>query len=133
LILLDTHVLIWLDSADSRLGADAKATIEEAHQAGEVAVSAISFWETSMLIQRGRLKLDLPIHAWREDLLSAGLHEVVLDGGIGITAATLDGFHGDPADRIIASTALIRGDLLLTADRQILEWSGTLKRLDARR
>jgi PIN domain nuclease of toxin-antitoxin system len=43
LILLDTHVLLWLDSADPRLGAAAREAIDEAHRAGELAVSAISF------------------------------------------------------------------------------------------
>jgi PIN domain nuclease of toxin-antitoxin system len=68
LILLDTHVLLWLDSADPRLGAEARVAIDEAHRAGELAVSAISFWETAMLIEKGRLQLDLPVHAWRQDL-----------------------------------------------------------------
>lgn len=53
-----------------------------------------------MLIEKGRLKLDIPSHIWRQDLLSAGLREVAVDGEIGITAATLEGFHGDPADRL---------------------------------
>jgi PIN domain nuclease of toxin-antitoxin system len=133
LILLDTHVLLWLDSADPRLGAEARRAIDEAHQAGELAVSAISFWETAMLIEKGRLQLDIPAHAWRQDLLSAGLHEIAMDGEIGIAAATLAGFHGDPADRLITSSALVRGDRLLTADEKILDWEGALQRQDARR
>lgn len=32
----------------------------------------------------------------------------------------LDNFHGDPADRIIAATAMNREAILLTRDRQIL-------------
>lgn len=131
--LLDTHVLVWLDSADSRLGAEARKAIEEAHQAGELAVSAISFWETAMLVERGRLDLDIPAHAWRQDLLSAGLREIAVDGEIGIAAVTLEGFHGDPADRLITATAMVRGDRLLTADRQILDWTGAVQRQDARR
>jgi PIN domain nuclease of toxin-antitoxin system len=132
LILLDTHVLLWLDSADPRLGTTARRAIDEAHRAGELAVSAISFWETGMLIEKGRLKLDIPTHLWRQDLLSAGLREVAVDGEIGITAATLEGFHGDPADRLITSTALVRGDRLLTADGKILDWEGAAQRQDAR-
>jgi PIN domain nuclease of toxin-antitoxin system len=132
-MLLDTHVLIWLDSADPRLGVKAREAIEEAHRAGELAVSAISFWETAMLVEKGRVELALPVHDWRQDLLSAGLREIAVDGGIGITAATLEGFHGDPADRLITSTALLRGDRLLTADGKILDWGGTVQRQDARR
>ena len=133
MILLDTHVLLWLDSADPRLGTEAREAIDEAHRAGELAVSAISFWETAMLIEKGRLKLDMPVHVWRQDLLSAGLREIAVDGEIGITAATLQGFHGDPADRLITSTALVRGDRLLTADGKILDWEGVVQRQDARR
>ncbi len=132
MILLDTHVLLWLDSADARLGTAARRAIDEAHRAGELAVSAISFWETAMLIEKGRLQLDIPAHVWRQDLLSAGLREVAVDGEIGITAATLSGFHGDPADRLITSTALVRGDRLLTADGKILDWEGAAQRQDAR-
>jgi len=133
LILLDTHVLLWLDSADPRLGSEARKAIDAAHQNGELAVSAISFWETAMLIEKGRLQLDLPVQGWREDLLSAGLREIAVDGEIGITAATLQGFHGDPADRLITSSALMLGDRLLTADERILDWEGALQRQDARR
>ena len=53
MILLDTHVLLWLDSADPRLGTESRAAIDEAYRAGELAVSAISFWETAMLIEKG--------------------------------------------------------------------------------
>ncbi|MYC63391.1 MAG: type II toxin-antitoxin system VapC family toxin [Caldilineaceae bacterium SB0661_bin_34] len=54
-----------------------------------------------------------------------------VDGGIGIRANALPGFHAGPADRIIVSTAL-EGYRLLTADDGILRWSGNLNRLDAR-
>ena len=125
-------MLIWLDGADPRLGTGARATIEEAHQAGELVVSAISFWEAAMLVERGRLELDISNRAWRQDLLSAGLGEIAVDGDIGITAATLVGFHGDPADRLITSTALLRGDRLLIVDQKILAWDGAVMRQDAR-
>jgi PIN domain nuclease of toxin-antitoxin system len=68
LTLLDTHVLIWLDGADPRLGTEARAAIDEAHQTGELAVSAVSFWEAAMLVEKGRLELSIPAHVWRQDL-----------------------------------------------------------------
>ena len=34
-----------------------------------------------------------------------------------------DDFHGDPADRIIAATAINAGAVLLTRDQQILSWA----------
>ncbi len=48
-------------------------------------------------------------------------------------AVELEGMHGDPIDRIIVATALAHDAVLLTADRPILEWSGRLRRQDARR
>jgi len=51
---------------------------------------------------------------------------------LGIDAALLEDFHGDPADRLITATAKRLGATLLTADERILAWSGDLTRADAR-
>ena len=48
-------------------------------------------------------------------------------------ASELDELHGDPIDRIIVATALVEDAVLLTADRSILDWSGKMRRQDARR
>ena len=66
------------------------------------------------------------------ELLGQGLIEIPVDGDIGIRANALPDFHADPADRIVVATALT-GHRLVTADDRILEWSGSLDRLDARR
>jgi PIN domain nuclease of toxin-antitoxin system len=79
-ILLDTHVLLWLDRDDPSLGATARARLEEGWRLGAVAVSAISFWETAMLERRGRIALHRPVDQWRQDWLDAGLEELPLDG-----------------------------------------------------
>jgi len=67
---------------------------------------------------------------WRREQIDQGIAEIPVDGDIGIRAADLRGFHGDPADRIIVATAL-GGHRLATADRRILEWSGELNCLPA--
>ena len=46
-------------------------------------------------------------------------------------AGALPDMQGDPADRVIAATAL-DGHLLVTADRRLLGWPGDLDTLDAR-
>jgi PIN domain nuclease of toxin-antitoxin system len=48
-------------------------------------------------------------------------------------AVELDDMHGDPFDRIIVATALAEDAVLLTADRPVLEWTGRVRRQDARR
>ena len=131
MILLDTQVLIWNRFGDRRLGSRTRQLIEQGLREGEVAVSAISFWEVAMLHEKRRLTLLRDVSSWRLTLLREGLVEIVVDGEVGIQANLLADFHSDPADRLIVATAL-EGHQLATADQQILDWTGPLDRLDAR-
>ncbi len=133
MIVLDTHVLIWLDQGNARLGEISRQAIQDVYKGGEVAVSAISFWEVAMLVEKGRLRVDADLAAWRDELLDMGLKELPVTGSVGILAAQLSAFHGDPADRLIAATALSHAATLLTADERLLGWSGPVQRQDARR
>jgi len=60
------------------------------------------------------------------------LIEIPVSGDIGIRAAGFDSFHGDPADRLIAATALQNSATMVTADRRLLDSELAIKRLDAR-
>ena len=113
-----------------RLGRSARQVIERALDADDAAVSAVTFWEVAMRVQKGRLDVLSDVAAWRRDLISRGLYEIPVDGGIAVRAGLLPDMHGDPADRLIVATAL-EGHQLLTADRLLLEWNGPLNRLDA--
>lgn len=129
-ILLDTQVLLWSRFGDARFGRRARRQIERALREGNIAVSAISFWEVAMLHDKGRLTLLRSVASWRQALLDEGLVEIPMDGEIGIRAATLPDFHANPADRLIVATAL-EGHRLVTADQRILDWPGHVSRLDA--
>ena len=130
-MLLDTQVLLWLRLGDSRLGPEARNLIEEVWQLDEIAVSAISFWEVAMLASKGRIRLSESVSTWRLRQLEEGVIEIPLDGATAVRAGLLSEMHGDPADRIIVATAL-GGHKLMTADQRILDWPGSLARLDAR-
>ena len=132
MILLDTHVLVWMRTGDDRLGPRARGQVEAALQEGSAAVSAITFWEAGMRAQKGMLGLGQHLETWREELIEAGIVEIPVDGLIAARAGLLTEMHGDPADRIIVATAL-EGHRLITADDRILGWSGDLNRLDARK
>ena len=132
MILLDTHVLVWLDEANPCLGALTIEKIDSAFHASAAMVSAISFWEVGMLVRKGRIQLDLDLAVWRKDFLEQGLIEVPVSGEAGIRAAGFDPFHGDPADRLITSTALINSAVLLTADTRLLNSSLPVRTWDAR-
>ncbi len=130
MILFDTHVLIWLRFGDTRLGRRSRDACHRALQDGEAAVSAISFWEIGMQVRKRRLDLLVDPEAWRRGLLDEGLIEIQVAGDIASRAGLLAEIHGDAADRIIVATAL-EGHRLMTADRQILDWSGPLNCLNA--
>ena len=120
MIILDTHVLIWLDEGNTRLGKTCTDKLREYSE--ELAVSAITFWEIAMLLAKQRLSMTIALATWRKELLANGLKEIPVSGDIGITAGELTNFHGDPADRIITATALTRSATLCTADKKLLNW-----------
>jgi PIN domain nuclease of toxin-antitoxin system len=129
-ILLDTHAAIWF-TTDSGLGKRSQAIADEALADDRLAISAVSFWEISMLVAKRRLRsLDSAVEL-REQILNSGVNEVSLTGDIAILAGNLEGLHGDPADRFILATAIAHDATLLTADTMLLKWRNKLKRLDA--
>ena len=130
MILLDTHVVLWLRTGDERLGPLARREIDRAWQSGELAVSSISFWEVAMLKSKGRISFQESLEQWRRVQLEQGMVEIPVDGKTGLRAAGLTDFHPDAADRLIVATAL-EGHRLVTADKRILDWSGELDRLTA--
>ena len=132
MILLDTHTLVWLDEGSTRLGQHSLSTINQALKSQELFVSAISFWEVAMLVDKGRLIMKMSIESWRKGLIDNGLQEIPLTGGDAIKSALLTNFHGDPADRMIVATAITLNAILCTADKKILTWDQSLQRIDAR-
>ena len=131
MILLDTHVLLWTRFGYGDLGRRARAVIDRHQRNGNVAVSAITFWEVGLLKQKDKLAMLSEVDAWRADLLRDGLVEIPVGGAIACRAGLLPDLHGDPADRLILATAL-EGHQLVTADVRLLDWPGAVARLDAR-
>ena len=106
MILLDTHVLLWLRLGSERLGQQTRQLIETSWQRGNIFVSAISFWEIALLQSKRRIELDENIDVRRRTVIEQGTKEIAVDGKIAIRAVDLNDLHTDPADRIIVSTAL---------------------------
>lgn len=131
-VLLDTHVLVWLLEGDGRLGHQARQLADAAAREDALFVSAMTFWEVAMLARRHRLVLAQPAASWRLKVLELGIVEIPTSGDIGILATELEGFPPDPADRIIAATAVAHGATLITGDSNILEWEGHLSRQNGR-
>lgn len=133
MIVLDTHVLVWADGDDRKLGRRARALIDQLWAIGKVAVPAIVFWEVGLLQARRRLVLPTSVREWRDAVLAAGAIELPLNGAIAVRALELSGLHDDPADRFIVATALVHGAALMTADERMLDWHHAMERHDARK
>jgi len=122
MMLLDTHVLVHYASDDRKLGKRARAAIDRALARDALFVSALSFWEVAMLVAKDRLSLDTTVSAFRAATLATGIQEEAVDGELAIAAGELADHHGDPVDRMLVATALVRGLTLLTADAILLDW-----------
>ena len=124
MILLDTHVLVWLDQGSDLLGKRARRTIEQLHQKEEVAIASVSFWEIGMLIEKRRLAFKGSLTEWRVALLNSGFVELPADGKLALAAASLKGFSGDVVDRLIFATVMNQEAKLVTADDRMLGHRG---------
>lgn len=131
--MLDTHVLLWADADDRRLGRRARALIDQSWARGRIAVPTIAFWEVGLLQARRRVELPGSLREWRDAVLAAGALELPLDGAVAVRALELAGLHEDPADRFIVATALAHGAALMTADERLLDWRHAMERHDARK
>ena len=121
MIVLDTHALLWWVNDPATLSKPAKKAIDTAVKSRSVYVSCISSWEIAMLVERGRLKLTLDVRDWvcRCEALPF-LTFVAVSNTIAIESVRLPDFpHADPADRIIAATALSLGAALVTKDDKL--------------
>jgi PIN domain nuclease of toxin-antitoxin system len=121
-ILLDTHVLVRYMYNEGKLGKRTLSVIDRAVANDELVVSAISFWEVATLVAKGRLELDTTAAAFRDLAIRNGVREQMLDGEIATLAGELPDAHGDPADRMLVATAIVRGLTLVTADAVLLDW-----------
>jgi PIN domain nuclease of toxin-antitoxin system len=129
-ILLDTHAAVWL-LTERGLGKQSQRMVDKALAEDGLAISAFSFWELAMLIAKRRLRSIKSVTEQRAKLLAGGMRELPLTGDIGILAAELEGLNGDPADRIIAATAITHDATLMTADENLLRWRHRLRRQNA--
>ncbi|ANM31718.1 hypothetical protein ABI59_22415 [Acidobacteria bacterium Mor1] len=79
-------------------------------------VSSIVLWEIARLVQLGRVEMDLNDAGFKRILSAITCWPLDLD--VCVRSTRLD-FQGDPADELIAATAIVHNVPLLTRDRAI--------------
>jgi PIN domain nuclease of toxin-antitoxin system len=118
--LFDTHAWFWSLEMLDRLPAGVRAVLSNPGNA-PFGISVMSLWEFAKLVQKGRIKLTVPVQEWVRRALDPDLLELVpLSAEIAVDSAMLpDGFCSDPVDEILVATARLHGAMLITADKKL--------------
>ena len=109
------------DVLDSkRLSHRAKQALAEGMESGSLVCSDISLWEIAMLSARGRIDVRGNTAEFIDRTLqSRSIRVLPITPEIAVLAQSHEFQHGDPADRIIAATALVHGARLVSADARL--------------
>lgn len=119
MILLDTHILIWLLIAPERLSTKARKAILAARKSGPLAVSAISLWKIAWLAENKRIEVDVSVESFVKKCASY-VQVIPITSEIAVRSVQFpNSYPKDPQDRIIGATAIVEGIRLLTHDARI--------------
>lgn len=119
MILLDTHVLIWILIAPENLSSKEMKAIRSARKAAPLALSAISLWEIAWLAENKRITIDVSVDTFVRKCASY-VQVLPLTQEIAVRSVQFPkSYPNDPQDRIIGATALVEGIRLLTHDKLI--------------
>lgn len=122
--LLDTHVWIWWHMHPQNLSRKITSLIKKKDRYDELLLSAISPWEFSKLLEKGRIGISCDPESWINSALDMSkLRLVPLSPVLAYRSTILPPpFHGDPADQIIVATAREEKATILTRDKIILKY-----------
>jgi PIN domain nuclease of toxin-antitoxin system len=119
-ILVDTHVVVWLAFDQKRISRRARAAIDLARgNADGLAISDISLLELATLVSKGRVALEISLESFLQEIESRFIVLPISGRACARAMGLPSNYPKDPADRVIGATALVEGLALITADREI--------------
>lgn len=119
MILLDTHVLVWLVREPAKLSPAASDAIRAAGHAGGLAISAITLWELGWLATHGRLNIFGTVETFVDEITSRTAIRSITPRIAVMANQFPSTYSNDPSDRLIGATAMAEGIALVTKDRSI--------------
>jgi PIN domain nuclease of toxin-antitoxin system len=118
-ILLDTHVLIWMASDPARLSPKAGQQILGARRNTGLAVASITLWELAWLAENQRVLYSGSVESFVREAISRVVVKSMTPEIVAVAAHLPAGYPNDPSDRLIGSTAIVEGMSLVTANEKI--------------
>ena len=127
-LLLDTHLLVWAMGEPERLDPALVRLLE--NPINTPVFSVASLWE--LVIKRGLDRPDFQLEPslLRQALLEAGWRELPVQAHHVLAVGQLPPLHRDPYDRLLLAQAQADGLLLITADQQLAQYPGPVRRMD---
>ncbi len=122
--LLDTHFLLWTAEESDRLPKDFVKLVED--ETSELIFSVVSIWEVAIKVRR-RPNFDITAGLLRRFLLDNGFDELLVTGEHAAAVENLPSIHGDPFDRLLVAQAFSEGLVLLTVDRTLAQYGGSVR------
>ncbi|MCL1884707.1 MAG: type II toxin-antitoxin system VapC family toxin [Defluviitaleaceae bacterium] len=118
--LLDTHTLIWLIEASSKVSNDIKERLKIPDNS--IYLSSVSLWEIAIKSSLGKLELKSPFNNLLSDLSSTNIVILQVENEYLEKLTTLPLIHKDPFDRLLISTALVEDLTIITTDENIQKY-----------
>lgn len=113
--LIDTHVLLWFITDDSRLSSRSLEVVTDATH--HVFLSVASLWEIAIKSSRGKLHLGRPFETlFPHQLEMNGISILPIEVEHLSTLTQLPFHHRDPFDRVIIAQAIHLGIPLVSKD-----------------
>ncbi len=127
-LLLDTHLLVWAMGEPERLNPALVRLLED--PMNTPVFSVVSLWE--LVIKRGLDRPDFQLEPslLRQALSEAGWRELPVEAHHVLAVVQLPPLHRDPFDRLLLAQAQADGLLLITADQQLAQYPGPVRRMD---
>ena len=119
MILLDTHVLIWMSSDPKRVSRKAREAIRESREKTGIGVASITLWELAWLAENRRIVVSGSVESFVRETISRVIVMPMTPEIVALAVRLPDAYPKDHADRLIASTAIVDGIALVTADERI--------------
>jgi PIN domain nuclease of toxin-antitoxin system len=120
LILVDTHVVVWLAFDQEKISSRARTVLDKTRDVGDgLAISDMTLLELGLLVSRGRIRLGISLESFLREIEARFVVLPITSRACARSMAFPTTYPKDPVDRIIGATALVEGLSLITADREI--------------